>query len=72
MATKLKCNRFEITATKGTRLKNAFQWSKMRGKNTIGFGIGYDTFQSALKAVRSENKQRLKPLPVYHRGELVS
>ncbi len=71
MASKLKCNRFEIIATKGTRTKNGFQWAKMRGSNTIGFGVGYDSYPSALKAVRSENKQRLKPLPIYHRGELV-
>jgi hypothetical protein len=66
-----KSNRYEIKVSKGGRNKNQFQWNKMRGDNTISFGIGYDTFQSCLKTVRSENKQRIKPLPIYHRGLLV-
>lgn len=71
MLSTLRKLRYEIKKSSGARTKNQFQWNKMRGKNTISFGVGYDSYQAALKAVRSENRQRKTELPIYHRGKLV-
>lgn len=71
MASKLKANCFQIVPTLGTRNKNGFMWRCMRGKNVLYFGVGYDTFQSAKKAVKAMNGKLIKQLPVYHRGKLV-
>lgn len=68
---KIKSNRYEIKVSKGSRKKNQYQWNKMRGSNTISFGIGLDTFQACKKTVDSENRQRIKPLPVYYKGKLL-
>lgn len=68
---KLKANCLQVVPTLGGRNKNCFEWRCVRGKNVLYFGVGYDTFQSALKACKAMNRKLVKPLPIYHRGSLV-
>jgi len=67
----IKANRLEVLATKGGRKTNGFEWRCLRGKNILYFAVGYDTFQSAVKACKAMNGKLTKKLPIYHRDNLV-